>query len=34
MIVELERGSIVATGTYDGLMRSRPGFRRMVEAST
>jgi ABC-type multidrug transport system fused ATPase/permease subunit len=31
MIVELEHGRIVATGTYENLLERSPSFRRMVE---
>ena len=33
MIVELERGKVVATGTYDELVHSSASFRRMVSLS-
>jgi len=32
-IVELERGAVIATGTYDELLGSSRSFRRMVEAT-
>jgi ATP-binding cassette subfamily B protein len=32
-IVELERGAVVASGTYDELLGSSRSFRRMVEAA-
>ena len=33
MIVELERGKVVATGTYDELVGRSTSFRRMVSLS-